>query len=111
MQDQLPIMHQIHTSSNLVDGTVELEFIDTWFLTGKITCLGVIAVLSVVDDLTEFDWLPAFGEVVAQSYRESNFRHGARWSREASRTTWASWSCVRIQRVQLYQQNLRITVF
>lgn len=95
MQNQLSIKCQIQTGSEVVDGTVKLELINTWMLTCEISCIGVIAVLSIVDDLTEFDRLPGCGEVVAQFHREGNFLHSARRSREASRTTWSSGSCVK----------------
>lgn len=95
MQNQNSVTQQIHTGSILVDRTVELKFIDAWMLTGKNPSLNVIAVLPVVDDITEGDGNGSFGEVVAQSYTEGHFLHSSRrsWrSRGASQTSGSSGS-------------------
>ena len=97
MQNQISVTHQIYTGSILIDRTVELKFIDAWMLTDKKPSLDVIAVLSVVDDITEDDGSASFGEVVAQSYREGHFVHTARRSSGACQTSGpsrSSWSCV-----------------
>lgn len=65
VQNPLSVTQQIQTGSDLVDGTVERELINPWMLTGKIPCVYIIAVLSIVDDLMEGDGLVSFGEVVA----------------------------------------------
>lgn len=49
MQDQLPITQQIYVSSIIVDGTVELELIDTCFRADEFASVDVIAVLSIVN--------------------------------------------------------------
>lgn len=108
MQNQHSITHQIHTGRDMVDGTVELEFIYTRMLTGKIARLDIIAILSIVDFLAEGDGRAGFGEVVAQFHCEGNFLDVARRSRGTSQTSWSSGSCVKKDRVQLYQQNLPI---
>lgn len=65
MENQLPISQQINTGSVFVEGTVELEFIHTWMLTGEIPWSNVIAVLSIVDDITEGKGNTRRWEVVA----------------------------------------------
>lgn len=95
VHNQLTVMHQIHTARVLADRTVELELVNAWVLTGKNSCLDVIAVLSVVEGLMKDDWHAGFGGVVAQPHREGNFLLSARGSKRASRTRWPSESWVK----------------
>lgn len=99
MQNHLVLMHQIHTSIDLVYGTEEFELIHTWNLTGKIPCPGVIAVLFIVDDFTEDDGNTTFGEAGVQSHRESNLGLCARRSRGAHQMTWSSGCCANKSRI------------
>lgn len=56
---------QVQVAIILVDCTVELELINTWDSTGKNTCIGVIAVLSIVDDIVEDKWSTISGCIKA----------------------------------------------
>ena len=87
MQNQLPVTQHVHAGCVLVDCAVELELINTRMLAGEKACLGVIAVLAVVDDIAEGDGGASFGEVVAQAHRESNFLCVAGGSWRSSQTT------------------------
>lgn len=71
MQNQGPIADQIQAAFTVVDGAVELKLIDAWVLTGEKAGLGVIAVLSVVDDIMEGNGATRIGVVVTKAHRES----------------------------------------
>lgn len=92
VQDQVSITQQIYAGSEVVDRTMELKLVNTWLLAGEESCLGVVGVLSIVDDIMEGDGRTRFGEVVAQAHREGHIHWGTRRSR---RSGWSSGPCVR----------------
>lgn len=106
VQDQLSVAHQIHTTIELVDCTVELELVNTGVLACEIPGIDVIAVLSIVDDITKDDGLVGIGEVVSKSHRESNFFNHARRSRGASLPLWSSGSCVGGEKEYYYAKRI-----
>lgn len=87
MQNQLVVTEQVQTGIVDVHRSVEAEFVHAWLLAGKIPCLSVITVLSIVDDVMEHNGLACFGEVVAQSHGEGNIAN-----RKFSRISGITWS-------------------
>lgn len=93
VQNPLSVMEQIQTGVVAVHGGVEAELVHAWSLARKISCLCVITVLSVVDDIFESNGLVSFREVVAQSHREGNFSSSAGSFRRTLGNTWSSGHC------------------
>jgi len=61
------VNHKVHISIILGDSNMEIKFIYAWNLTGEHPCLGVVAVLGIVDDFLEGDRLACSGEVISKS--------------------------------------------
>lgn len=68
MQNQGSIAEQIQAACTVMDGAVELKLIDAWVLTGEKASLGVIAVLSIVDDIMEGNGGTSFGDVITKAH-------------------------------------------
>lgn len=56
---------QVHVGIILVDCTVEVKLINTWDITDKNTCIDIITVLSIVDDIVEDEWSAISGRTRA----------------------------------------------